>query len=454
MEFKDRQGNHLNRKKLKIISQSPTEMIVDMERYDNATEEGTQINAQVFNNFQSEINSSNAKADSAVSTATTSNTTANTANQKSDLAVTKADKAVADSAQAVITSNSANTTSNQALTTAQSALTKSESAVSSAATAVNTANTANSTANTANSNSQSAVTIATTAKQNSETAVATANRANSNASTALANSEKAIEDSTFAKEKSIAVEKALADRGATVLFGQDPQSTVTFDSNPQTQINSKLSKSFANYPVKTTLANNDTFIIQDAQTTENKNVSMAAIASSVMNATYPIGAIYLSVNSTNPGEIFGGTWERIMGKFLLGADDNSYLPGTTGGEAVHTLTEAEMPTHKHNNTISVSAYQNSHSHGLQSSDNYSTNCNGLARSGSATSGGMHQVGGVANNNGGTYYCYTAGNGNSYVEYTAPQITVDSGITNVDAGSGQSHNNMPPYLAVYMWKRIG
>lgn len=47
MEFIDRQGQNLNRKKLTIISQTPTEMIVDVARYDNATTEGTPINANV-----------------------------------------------------------------------------------------------------------------------------------------------------------------------------------------------------------------------------------------------------------------------------------------------------------------------------------------------------------------------------------------------------------------------
>lgn len=69
MEFKDRKGKNLNRKKLKIISQTPTELVVDMERFDEVEEEGTKIDASVFNTFQSEISISNNNSSNAISIA-------------------------------------------------------------------------------------------------------------------------------------------------------------------------------------------------------------------------------------------------------------------------------------------------------------------------------------------------------------------------------------------------
>ena len=59
-------------------------------------------------------------------------------------------------------------------------------------------------------------------------------------------------------------------------------------------------------------------------------------------AAYPVGSIYMSANATNPGTLFGGTWSQIQGRFLLAAD-GSHAAGSTGGEATHTLTQAEMP---------------------------------------------------------------------------------------------------------------
>ena len=68
--------------------------------------------------------------------------------------------------------------------------------------------------------------------------------------------------------------------------------------------------------------------------------------STVLDKVYPVGAIYMSVNSTNPKALFGGTWVQIKDRFLLAAG-TIYKAGATGGEATHTLTESEMPSHKH-----------------------------------------------------------------------------------------------------------
>lgn len=61
---------------------------------------------------------------------------------------------------------------------------------------------------------------------------------------------------------------------------------------------------------------------------------------------YPVGAVYISFADTDPSELFGGTWEPIEGRFLLAASSD-YEVGSTGGEATHKLTVAEMPSHTH-----------------------------------------------------------------------------------------------------------
>lgn len=116
---------------------------------------------------------------------------------------------------------------------------------------------------------------------------------------------------------------------------------------------------------------------------------------------YPVGAIYLSVTDTDPATLFGGTWERIGGRFLLGADD-TYTAGSTGGEAEHTLTIDEMP--KHNHEI----------------DN-------LNASGNAT----------------PYMTVQAQDNKGY----------GGNVQTMFAGGGKPHNNLPPYLTVFMWKRV-
>ena len=61
---------------------------------------------------------------------------------------------------------------------------------------------------------------------------------------------------------------------------------------------------------------------------------------------YPVGAIYISTDATSPAGLFGGTWEQIKDTFFLAAGD-TYAAGSTGGEATHTLSENEMPSHYH-----------------------------------------------------------------------------------------------------------
>lgn len=64
---------------------------------------------------------------------------------------------------------------------------------------------------------------------------------------------------------------------------------------------------------------------------------------------YPVGRIYMSVNATDPAKLFGGTWERIKEKFLLGAGD-THTAGSTGGEFENTLKIEEIPPHNHPQT--------------------------------------------------------------------------------------------------------
>ena len=67
----------------------------------------------------------------------------------------------------------------------------------------------------------------------------------------------------------------------------------------------------------------------------------------LLQKVYPVGSIYLSMNSANPSDIFGfGTWEQIKDTFLLAAGD-TYSAGSIGGESTHTLTIQEIPSHTH-----------------------------------------------------------------------------------------------------------
>lgn len=111
---------------------------------------------------------------------------------------------------------------------------------------------------------------------------------------------------------------------------------------------------------------------------------------------YPIGSIYLAYNHTNPATLFGGTWARIQNAFLWAVDDTGRI-GLTGGEHTVTLTEAQMPVHNHGGTYTNAGTARTHAW--------------LASGGSAM-----------------------------------------GYDTVEAGGGEAHNNMPPYIQVSVWRR--
>lgn len=135
------------------------------------------------------------------------------------------------------------------------------------------------------------------------------------------------------------------------------------------------------------------------------------------NILYPIGSIYLSINNINPTNFFGGTWEQIKDRFLLSAGD-TYTAGSIGGEATHTLTVNEMPSHNH-------YHDNSNK----------SNIIGTFKSGSTRSR------------------YASGTSGGYTFQNNTQSNLAWGeSTTSNTGGGQAHNNMPPYLTVYVWKR--
>ena len=77
---------------------------------------------------------------------------------------------------------------------------------------------------------------------------------------------------------------------------------------------------------------------------------LAALFAPIVNAAklaaWPVGSIYMSMIATSPATLFGGTWVQMENRFLLGAG-SGYVAGVTGGEAEHTLTGNEMPSHYH-----------------------------------------------------------------------------------------------------------
>ena len=165
--------------------------------------------------------------------------------------------------------------------------------------------------------------------------------------------------------------------------------------------------------------------------THSKN-DITNFKSEIVNIIYPVGSIYISVSSTSPATLFGGTWTQIKDKFLLSCG-NSYINGETGGEANHKLTIAEMPTHKHDTA----------EHYHEPLEHHFLEANKLPATGS-----QKRV--APTNSGGTYYVQTT----EVVSFRRSNTTSLEVVSLYNNGGNGSHNNMPPYLAVYVWKRTG
>ena len=162
-----------------------------------------------------------------------------------------------------------------------------------------------------------------------------------------------------------------------------------------------------------TLTNGQWNLISSSSYAEANHTHTSSQISDLIDVIYPIGSIYMSVNSTSPQTLFGGTWEQIKDKFLLSCGD-TYANGTTGGSA-----DAVLVSHNHATNTSGEYFVTS-----ESSE--------------------------ANNTRVTY----SSSGNRYVDGMTSNSTpfhhrVGTGYSGV-SGTGK---NMPPYLAVNVWKRI-
>lgn len=145
-------------------------------------------------------------------------------------------------------------------------------------------------------------------------------------------------------------------------------------------------------------------------TIQNVTISSIAGLSSQLNEKlsksealekfYPVGSIYLSTSDADPATLMGGVWHRIEGVFLLAADA-AHGAGTRGGSETVSLTAAQNGPHTHSLKITKESL--------------------------------------------------AG-GSTYSRLDTSSDTPSSSLIG-ESGAGEPHENMPPYLAVYMWTRV-
>ena len=138
------------------------------------------------------------------------------------------------------------------------------------------------------------------------------------------------------------------------------------------------------------------------------SVNIIFLNSNLVDKVYPIGSIYMNVNNTDPSLLFGGEWERIAkGRTLIGVDESDTdfsSSQKTGGEKSHTLTSNEIPVHGH--TWAADQLR---------------------------------------------VYFTTGTGNFLTFAPSGGTSVNNWTSN--AGGGNAHNNLQPYLTCYIWERV-
>lgn len=148
-------------------------------------------------------------------------------------------------------------------------------------------------------------------------------------------------------------------------------------------------------------------LAQDARAADSAKLGGFTLSDIILKL-FPEGTIYLSTLNISPASLFGGTWEQLKDRFLLAAGD-TYTAGDTGGEATHALTVDEIPEHRH-----MLRYESTS--GSTEFAIYTATSDAENDTGNNETTGLRR----------------------YTTYT---------------GGSQAHNNMPPYLVVYAWKRV-
>ena len=316
--------------------------------------------------------------------------------------------------------------------------------------ATQAANTATENANTAASNANTAMDAANTAASTANTAAANANTAKDAANAAAVKIDSMTVSATPVETGTATAELSTVDghyylalglpKGNT---GATPQISVQVQTGAAgSEASASVSGTTENPVIHLTIPRGDVGDIgaltingkapdgSGALTLTAKDVGALATGGTAVNASklggktmeqllltvYPVGSIYLSVNSTSPASLFGGTWEQLKDRFLLGAG-SAYAAGSTGGEAAHTLSINEIPSHA------------GHLYG---------NAGGVNGKGDAKGAWLKEIN--INSSLTTSYGWNYKNNEYYP-------------ANRSLGGGAAHNNMPPYLAVYMWKRV-
>lgn len=258
-----------------------------------------------------------------------------------------------------------------------------------------------------------------------------------------------------ASAKTSADKAAVSASSATTTISEGKQAITDLQATAvaaiQTQKNEAVAAVTAQEAASIQAIEADSVLAGYAKKDELSSLIAAAVAEAKL-AAYPVGSIYCSIDSTDPGTLFGGTWVAIGAGRALVAAGGGFAVGSEGGSDTHTLTVEEMPSHAHTAWTGEAGW---HGH--------------AARTDTANLTGSFNPGGLGITASGVC-SLGAGKQPSNSGYAT-----DSSIVNINAshmhnvgvdgagnhthtvgvgatGGGQAFSVRNPYIAVNMWRR--
>ena len=173
---------------------------------------------------------------------------------------------------------------------------------------------------------------------------------------------------------------------------------------------------------------------------------------------YPVGSIYMSITDDTVSKVqerFGGTWEKIEGKFLL-SSSSSYEVNATGGSAdavvvshTHPLSGTAQSAGSHTHSVSgTAASAGSHSHTENAGINNASSGLFVSITGTRSYNNTHIIGGAGTTGSGGAHTHSV----SGTAAAAGAHTHTLSGTATSVGESGTGKNMPPYYVVHVYKR--
>ena len=286
----------------------------------------------------------------------------------------------------------------------------------------------------------------TASESNAKTYAENAAASASSAATTVSDGKQAITDLQAAAVAAIQTQKNEAVAAVTATQSTATESVTAAQATSVSAVKAQEAASIQAIEADSVLAGY-------AKKDELSSLIAAAVAEAKL-AAYPVGSIYCSIDSTDPGTLFGGTWVAIGAGRALVAAGGGFAVGSEGGSDTHTLTVEEMPSHAHTAWTGEAGW---HGHAARTdtanlTGSFNPGGSSITASGICSLGAGRQPSAADN---GEWMSSTIVNINASHMHNVGvdgagnhTHTVGVGAT----GGGQAFSVRNPYIAVNMWRR--